>query len=115
MNEAISRADSNPIPEILVEEPDGWLSVNAEDFDAKLAQVMQAQPRKGGGDGNTIDVDNDDVADTVAQVQAKKLKGLARKIEDFVEGEGTLDGAVLDEWVQDYASVHTEQITKFTS
>lgn len=45
-----------------------------------------------------VDKPNEDDDEThLAQDQADKLKGLANKIERFVEGEGTLEGAVFEE------------------
>jgi hypothetical protein len=46
--------------------------------------------------GNTnVDVamDEDNPEDRAAQEQAAKLQSLAKKVEDFVEGEGDLEGA----------------------
>ena len=83
----------------LAEEPDDWLNVDAEDFDAKLAETIRSRPSNTEGDVNAMDVDIVDGEDAAAESQAEKLKGLAKKIENFVEGEGTLEGAVLDECV----------------
>ena len=52
-----------------------------------------------GEDTNAMDVDDKTTEDAVAKDQADKLKGLAKKIENFVEGEGTLEGALVEEWV----------------
>ena len=58
--------------------------------------------------GSTVDADSMNVDDPKAEVsledrlaskQASKLKQLAAKVEDFVEGEGDLDGARFDEYV----------------
>lgn len=51
-----------------------------------------------GKDAMDVDKPNEDDDEThLAQDQADKLKGLANKIERFVEGEGTLEGAVFEE------------------
>ena len=49
---------------------------------------------------DAMDVDKpkgEDDETRLAQDQADKLKGLASKIERFVEGQGTLEGAVFEE------------------
>jgi hypothetical protein len=74
------------------------MNVDAEDFDTKLAETMRAH-HGAEADANAMDVDGTTAEDDIATAQADKLKGLARKIENFVEGEGTLEGAVMEEWV----------------
>ncbi|KAG6910578.1 hypothetical protein DXG01_009529 [Tephrocybe rancida] len=83
-------------PKIIVpqneEDPDDWLNVDAEDFDAMLEQ--SSKPKNS---AHAMDVDAPETKETaeerVASAQATKLKELAAKVESFVEGEGDLEGA----------------------
>jgi hypothetical protein len=79
------------------EDPDDWLNVNANDFEAMLERTMGAKAKEG---PNVMDVDNPEAEDSeerLASEQAIRLKDLAVKVEDFVEGEGDLEGAKFDE------------------
>ena len=75
------------------EEPDNWLDIDADDYDSLLQTMAPGQST--GVD--TMDVDQKE--EQVAQEQASKLKSLAKKVEEFVEGEGDLGGALLEECV----------------
>ena len=74
------------------EEPDNWLDIDAENFDSMLQDMTPGRP-----DG-TEAMDVDQKEEQLAQDQASKLKSLARKVEEFVEGEGDLEGARLEEY-----------------
>ena len=86
------------------EDSDDWLNVNADSFDAMLEERMgkAAQQAK---DPDAMDVDSKDgqaaqqkaMEDKVANDEAKKLQDLANKVENFVEGEGDLEGARFEE------------------
>jgi len=82
--------DSSTCPE---EEPDNWLDIDAENFDSMLQDIAPGQP-----DG-TEEMDVDQKDERLAQDQASKLKSLARKVEEFVDGEGDLEGARIEEYV----------------
>ena len=86
---------------ILDEDADDWLNIDAEDFDAKLAETMKVSKSapKTNEHSEPMDIDQSD-EDAVAQAQADRLKGFAKKVEKFVEGEGTLEGAMLEEYVR---------------
>ncbi|KAF8971494.1 SGT1 protein-domain-containing protein [Flammula alnicola] len=58
------------------EDSDDWLNVDAQEFEQML-EATRGQPKK----------------DRLASEQAKKLKDLASKVENFIEGEGDLEGA----------------------
>ena len=94
VNNAIAQAGENPMLPELEEQPDDWLNVDAESFDDKLKATMQA--RKSSSGEKDMDVDEDD-GDRVAAAQAERLQGFAKKVQKFVEGEGTLEGAMFDE------------------
>lgn len=61
-----------------------------------LENTMGQKPRSA---ENAMDVDEDDLAeeDRVAQQQTAKLQEMAKKVEDFVEGKGDLEGATFEE------------------
>lgn len=79
------------------EDPDDWLNVDPMDLDQSLKRY---QP-KGGLEKSAIndqgDMAMDQDEDMVANEQAVRLKQLAEKMEGFVEGEGTMDGALFEE------------------
>lgn len=97
VNAAISRASDQPLPPQQEEESDDWLNVDAEDFDAQLSATVRSSQAVPAGSTAAMEVDERSPEDQVAHAQASKLAGLAKKIESFVEGEGTMDGAVFDE------------------
>ncbi|KAI4520500.1 SGT1-domain-containing protein [Schizophyllum commune Loenen D] len=82
------------------EDSDDWLNVNADSFDAMLEERM-GKPSQQTKDPDAMDVDPKDgqvaqqkvMEDKVANDEAKKLQDLANKVENFVEGEGDLEGA----------------------
>lgn len=82
------------------EDSDEWLNVDAETFDENIAELMKSKSSKLQREkqtDNDMQVDKEDEENLIAQVQADKLKGLAKKVERFVEGRGSLEGALLDE------------------
>ncbi len=83
------------------EESDEWLNLNAEDFDQMLENSRTKGKSKARQDSNAMDVDKEETAESaenlLASEQAKKLKDLANKVENFIEGEGDIEGAIFDE------------------
>ena len=86
------------------EDSDEWLDVNASDFDALLKQTSSQPldadknvPQSGTdfGSGSAVG----DTEDRVATQQAERLQRMAQKIENFVQGEGDLEGALFEEYV----------------
>ncbi|EJF66458.1 hypothetical protein DICSQDRAFT_176292 [Dichomitus squalens LYAD-421 SS1] len=77
------------------EDPDDWLNVDAADFDAMLEKTMRGD--KGEGKeraSNAMDIDRqEDEEDRIANMQATRLRDLAQKVENFVEGQGDVEGA----------------------
>jgi hypothetical protein len=113
VNEAIARSSASEeglCDSQSDEDVDDWLAINANDFDDMLEQTMA----KGRG-ANTkrmdvamadsqTDVDGDGLASGAgeeerAQQQASRLQDLAKKVGDFVEGKGDLEGARFTECV----------------
>ncbi|EJD04343.1 SGT1-domain-containing protein [Fomitiporia mediterranea MF3/22] len=101
VNNAIAQAGENPTLPNLEEEPDDWLNVDAENFDEKLAETMRPKATPPEEKKDAMDVDQpdstEDAENQAVQAQADKLKNLAKKVEKFVEGEGTLEGAVFED------------------
>ncbi|EEB89512.1 hypothetical protein MPER_12380, partial [Moniliophthora perniciosa FA553] len=78
------------------EDSDDWLNIDAEFFEDMLSKSGTKQ-QKGPKDPNAMDVDQLDTEmlseDRVASEQASRLRDLATKVEEFVEGEGDIEGA----------------------
>ncbi|THH32332.1 hypothetical protein EUX98_g1866 [Antrodiella citrinella] len=75
------------------EDSDSWLDIDATDFDTMLETTMGPKTRQKKA---TMDVDEDVYAteeERVTQQQTSKLQEMAKKVEEFVEGKGDLDGA----------------------
>ena len=94
VNSAIARAGDKYVPTPQqTESSDAWLNIDAENFDAKLAQSFQTST-----EGKTSDaMDVDDAEEQLNNAEAAKLKNLADKINNFVNDEGTLEGAKFEE------------------
>ena len=83
------------------EDSDDWLNVDAADFDAMLEKSVGDKKGKGKAT-DAMDVDHaegEDEDERVAKAQAARLKDLAKKVEEFVEGEGDIEGARFAEYV----------------
>jgi hypothetical protein len=96
---AVSEAASVGDPGLEEEDDESWLSIDAEDFEAKLEKTM-SQAQKTVQD-DAMDVDSPEVSkeDRMASEQAVRLKELANRVEQFVEGEGDIEGARFSESV----------------
>jgi hypothetical protein len=70
-----------------LEDSDDWISIDVEEFD-RMLETKGARP---------MDVDGRVTEEGAAQSEAKNLQSLADKVQDFVEGEGTLKGAKFTE------------------
>ncbi|THV06071.1 SGT1-domain-containing protein [Dendrothele bispora CBS 962.96] len=88
VNSAISRASFLSTVE-MEEDNDDWLTIDAENFDAMLQQSGPNRTAKI-GDSNGMDVD---IEGSVAEKQTSNLRDLASKVEEFIEGEGDIEGA----------------------
>jgi hypothetical protein len=78
------------------EDSDDWMNVDAKDFDEMLERAMRA----GDSTVETHAMDTDGAGgeeDRVAKEQTDKLRGLAAKVEQFVEGKGDVEGARFEE------------------
>jgi hypothetical protein len=93
---AISQTSDAPIRSTKSEEDsDDWLNVDARDFDKMLEKTMGASPQ------DDMDVDKLEAGETnedrITKEQASRLQDLAQKVENFVEGEGDVEGAKFEE------------------
>jgi len=77
------------------------LNVDAEDFEDVFAQRMGVSQDVSHQNGHTsAQLQGQNTAeDRVANEQASRLRNLAQKVEEFVEGEGDMEGAMFKEFV----------------
>lgn len=113
VNSAIARSPEAPIATFREDEDsDDWLNVDAADFDAMLEKTMGTSKTKEGAKPDDTDAMAVDGAadkdrnnaksaleDNMADVQASRLQDLAKKVEQFVEGKGDVEGAKFAECV----------------
>nr|VWO94110.1 Uncharacterized protein [Ganoderma boninense] len=83
--------DDRPSPPC-EEDSDEWLNVDVTDLDATLEKTLHGE-RVNGKENITDAMDVDDDENRVTKLQAERLRDLAHKVEDFLEGEGDLEGA----------------------
>lgn len=80
------------------EDTDDWLNVDVQYFDDILEKTMGASRNKV---QSAMDVDQPKDArteeDSIANEQASRLKDFAAKVENFVEGQGDIEGAKFEE------------------
>ena len=81
VEDAISKASSNV--EVKAEDSDEWLNVDAQDIDDMLSGAMSGGPSSSSGRTGE---------DQVTIEQAARLKSLSQKVEEFIEGEGDIEG-----------------------
>ncbi|KAI0067764.1 hypothetical protein BV25DRAFT_1794079 [Artomyces pyxidatus] len=83
------------------EEPDEWLNVDAENFDALLEKRLNVAEDKLHADVQAMDVDEPEdgraAENRLAEAQAKKMQHLAKKVETFLEGKGDVEGATFED------------------
>ncbi|KAI6045073.1 SGT1 protein-domain-containing protein [Pisolithus marmoratus] len=86
-NLALSRA-SEAVPDVGPEDSNEWMNVATSSFDTMLPQSMN----NGELDGMDID-SNEQEHNRLVQAQSERLHDLASKVEQFVQGQGDLEGA----------------------
>lgn len=82
------------------EDPEDWLNVDEADFDAMLEKTAgQSAPTSSKVESAAMDVDSkpETDEDRLANEQAEKLKKMAKKVEEFLEGKGDIEGARFQE------------------
>ena len=75
------------------EDPDDWLDIDSADFDTMLENTLGSKSQS---TETRMDVDTDENTDQeerIAEQQTAKLQEMAKKVEEFVEGKGDLEGA----------------------
>lgn len=83
------------------EDSDSWLDIDAENFDDMLEKAIAPNSRgRDGPDAMNVDDNAEELAESrLATEQASRLQNLAEQVEEFVEGEGDLEGARFKEFV----------------
>ena len=100
VNSALSHVNGRDFVSSREEDPEDWLNVDESQFDAMLEKAAgQPIPSSSKEDPAAMDVDgNQDLdEDRIANEQAEKLKKMAKKVEEFLEGKGDVDGARFQE------------------
>ena len=83
------------------EDSDDWMNVDADDVEDVLAQRMGISKDVSVENAHTNAQLRDEgtAEDRGAHEQASRLRNLAQKVEEFVEGEGDMEGAMFKEFV----------------
>ena len=99
MDQGLASVQRWPISPVQEEENDDWLTIDGQEFDMGLETSLTGNAKN----SDAMDVDTlnttESPEDKLTSEQAKKLKDLATKVEDFIEGEGNLEGARFEERV----------------
>lgn len=98
INMAISQVPTLPdVPD--QEDSDEWLNIDAQDFDEILERATGSSKAETQRSMNPMDIEEPkaEAEDRLASAQATKLKELAAKVEEFVEGDGDIEGARFEE------------------
>ncbi|KAK0473266.1 SGT1 protein-domain-containing protein [Armillaria novae-zelandiae] len=90
---AISQAHDSVSYVTAEEDNDEWLTIDAQDFDDLLQKSSKSQK----SDDMDVDKSSETLEDKMASDQASRLKDLASKVEEFVEGEGDMEGAKFED------------------
>lgn len=75
------------VPPTYTQDSESWLDISPDELDGLLSRSGETRPAQAAARGE----------DAEAEAQAETLSVLARKVGQFVEGEGDLDGARFDE------------------
>ncbi|KAK0233331.1 SGT1 protein-domain-containing protein [Armillaria fumosa] len=90
---AISQAHDSVSYVTAEEDNDEWLTIDAQDFD----DLLQKSSKSKKSDDMDVDKSGETLEDKLASDQASRLKDLASKVEEFVEGEGDMEGAKFED------------------
>lgn len=103
-NTAILKASDDALQPSLStdEDSDDWLNVDAEEFDTMLQQKLgkpSDKANQSNSDAMEVDKPDDVLAeeDERTKDQANRLNDLAKKVENFLEGKGDVEGAKFEE------------------
>lgn len=84
-------------PGLHEEDDESWLTIDAQDLETQLQESLghtKKLRREDVMDVNSLEISAED---RIASEQASRLKDLASKVEQFVEGEGDMEGARFEE------------------
>lgn len=87
INSAISQAPDEFTSSIADEDSDEWLSIDADHFE----EILQGHNHKN-KQSEAMNIDGT-LAQDASSTQASQLRDLASKVEEFIEGEGDVEGA----------------------
>ncbi|KIP11448.1 hypothetical protein PHLGIDRAFT_63844 [Phlebiopsis gigantea 11061_1 CR5-6] len=98
---AVSRAGESLVLPDFPPDAEDWLNVDADGLDAVLEGSLKQPQQRGTQDSTNIDEnkpgDSSTTEDQIAAEQTAKLRDLAQKVEDFVDGKGDLEGAIFSD------------------
>ena len=91
MDQAIQHADATPILELEVsadalEDSDSWLEVSPDELDGMLLRASGKGQNEEAAEGETAKMD-------LGAEHGQALQDLAKKVEQFVGGQGDIEGA----------------------
>ncbi|KAJ9104213.1 hypothetical protein QFC19_004030 [Naganishia cerealis] len=84
-------------PETYTEDSESWLEISPDELDGLLSRSAGAEAKAADAGRDEAKVEDGDDADA----QAKTLSDLAKKVGQFVEGKGDLDGARFEDELSD--------------
>ncbi|KXN83606.1 hypothetical protein AN958_01171 [Leucoagaricus sp. SymC.cos] len=90
---AVLEARSIGDPGLQEEDDESWLTIDARDLESKLEKTLGQTTKPRLDDAMDIDPPAISEEDRMASEQASRLKDLASKVGQFVEGEGDIEGA----------------------
>ncbi|KAJ3868424.1 SGT1 protein-domain-containing protein [Lentinula novae-zelandiae] len=113
VNSAISQASDDFTPPDVDEDRDEWLNIDSQNFEDILQRASGASDETKQSDA--MDVDQRSM-ERVPSTQTSQVRNLASKVEEFIEGEGDVEGAIFadeifsDEEVDDDDSDNEEVV-----
>lgn len=100
---ALARAGTDALPSVSAssqqEDSEAWMEVDPNQLDNVIAEAMgqKAGPSQSRPQDAMDEAGAEDEENKVASAQAARLKDLASKVEEFVGGKGTMEGATFAE------------------
>ncbi|EPQ60986.1 SGT1-domain-containing protein [Gloeophyllum trabeum ATCC 11539] len=111
VSSAISQAREDDVQSAAgSEDSDDWLNIDAASFDDMLQNVAGGDSKPDQSQGDAMQIDQTESGELeeerIARKQAEKLEQLAKKVGEFVEGQGDLSGARFAEYDQELSDEH---------
>ncbi|KAJ3849925.1 SGT1 protein-domain-containing protein [Lentinula lateritia] len=113
VNSAISQVSNDFTPSNVDEDRDDWLNIDSQNFEDMLQRVSGASDETKQSD--VMDVDQKSMERTTS-TETSQVRNLASKVEEFIKGEGDVEGAMFadeifsDEEVDDDDSDNEEVV-----